>query len=162
MKSMQELFRVLLQDIDWAERRIAQALVPLSDACEDPLLRSAFSVQRFDTREQIARLEKILQIVGGRSRGHHGDAIAGLLADADEVVARTTAGEVRDAGILEAAQTLEHHQIARYSTLVTLAERLGETEAARLLRTSLQEERVTVRLLDQVAGDGHWRPMQAA
>jgi ferritin-like metal-binding protein YciE len=162
MKSMEDLFCVLLQDIYFAERQFGQALPALAEACNVPLLRSAFGLQHTHTHRQIARLETVFELVGRRARVRHCDAIAGLLADAQDIVARTGLGGVRDAGLLAAAHAIGHYQIARYRTLVAMAERLGDLDAARLLRASLEEKRAADSLLSQLAYKSHNSAMQAA
>jgi ferritin-like metal-binding protein YciE len=162
MKSMDDLFLALLQDVYFAEKRWLKSLAVLADASGDPLLRNAFNVMRFDTDEQIGRLERVFEIIGRRARGRHCDAILGIIAEADDVIARTVLGSVRDAGILAAAQAAEHYQLARYLTLMAWAERLGEHEAARHFRKTIEEERAADVFFSQVAAASVNHAAQAA
>jgi len=162
MKSMEDLFYALLQDVYFAEKQLLKSLAVLAAGSGDPLLRNAFNVLRFDTHEQIGRLEQVFEMIGRRARGRHCDAILGIVAEAEDVIARTTLGSVRDAGILAAAQAAEHYQIARYGTLMAWAERLGEHQAARHFRKTMDEEKAADALFGQIAAVSVNHAAQAA
>ena len=162
MKSMEDLFHALLQDVYFAEKQLLKSFAVLAEGSGDPLLRNAFNVLRFDTHEQIGRLEQVFEMIGRRARGRHCDAILGIIAEAEDVIARTNLGSVRDAGILAAAQAAEHYQIARYGTLTAWAERLGEHQAARHFRKTMDEEKAADALFGQIAAVSVNHAAQAA
>lgn len=151
MKSVEDLFHVLLQDVYFAEKQLLRSLAAFADASADGALQHAFATHRIETRDQIGRLEQVFEAIGRRPRGRHCDAILGIVAEADEVIDRTAAGSVRDTGILAAMQAAAHYEIARYATLVAWAERLDEHQAAQLLRQSLDEKRAADTLLGRIA-----------
>jgi ferritin-like metal-binding protein YciE len=162
MRSIEDLFHALVQDVYFAEKHWLKSLAVLANACEDPLLRNAFNIQRFESGEQIARLDQVFEIAGRRARGRHCDAVLGIAAEAESLIGRTTLGSVRDAGILSAAQAAAHYQIARYGTLLAWTERLNDRQSARLLRRSLEEKRGADAMLGQIAASSINHAAQAA
>lgn len=151
MRSIEDLFHALLQDVYFAERQWLRSLDAAIAASVDAAVSRALNVHRLEIKERIGRLEQIFTMVGRRARGKHCDAILGILAELDDVIARTAAGSVRDAGILAAAQAAAHYEIARYTTLLAWAQRLDERQPARLLRQSLDEAKAANALLGRIA-----------
>jgi ferritin-like metal-binding protein YciE len=151
VKSMDELFLHTLKDIYYAEKQIYKSLPKMAKGAKSPDLRQAFEKHRDETAHQIERLETIFESLGAAPRGIRCEAIDGILGEASEVVAEIEDPEVRDAGALAAAQTVEHYEIARYSALIAWADRLGLKEASGLLHQTLDEEKKTDQALTQLA-----------
>jgi len=154
MRSLDELFHSLLQDIYYAEKQLLKALPKLAKKSTNINLQEAFSTHRDETEEHVARLEKVFEIIGKRPRGKMCDAILGIIAEGEEVIEDVRDGAVRDAGILAAAQAAEHYEIARYGTLGEWAKLLGQEEAADLLGKTLGEEKHANELLTSIAVGG--------
>lgn len=162
MRSLEDLFHTLLQDVYFSERHMLKSLATLCGASANPLLRNAFDLHRFETLQQVTRLEHVFELIGRRPRGRYCAAIVAMLAEAEDLIQRSAPGHVRDAGMLSAARAVEHYEIARYATLAAWAERFHEHQAARLLQQSLEEERGADALLEQVAAAGGNHAVQAA
>lgn len=146
------LFVTELKNIYYAERQAVDALGDQADAATTDEVRNAFLQHQEESRGQVMRLEQVFQSIGIDPEEGSCAAIDGLADDADTVVAATTAGSLtRDAGLIIAAQKVEHHEIAAYGSAVTLARVMGHTEAARLLEQTLEEEKNTDRKLTQLA-----------
>jgi ferritin-like metal-binding protein YciE len=151
MKSMQDLFYALLQDVYYAEKQLLKALPKMAKKTANEELETAFLKHRDETERQIERLEKAFEMIDKKPRGKKCDAIIGLIAEGDEVMKEAEDDDVRDAGILAAAQASEHYEIARYGTLCAWAKQLGKPEIARLLHQTLEEEKKTDELLTKIA-----------
>jgi ferritin-like metal-binding protein YciE len=151
VKSMNDLFMHTLKDIYYAEKQIYKNLPKMVKSAGSTELKQAFEKHREETDHQIERLEKIFDQCGASPRAIRCDAMDGILAEAKEVMEEIEDGQVHDAGILAAAQTVEHYEIARYGTLIAWADRLGMTEASKLLRETLEEEKKTDQLLTKLA-----------
>jgi ferritin-like metal-binding protein YciE len=154
MKSMDELFYSLLQDVYYAEKQLLKTLPKLAKKSTNINLQEAFSTHRDETEEHVARLEQVFEIIGKRPRAKTCDAILGIIAEAEEVAEHVEDGALRDAGILAAAQAAEHYEIARYGSLREWAKLLGEEEAADLLDETLAEEKHADELLTSIAAGG--------
>ena len=114
-------------------------------------MSAAFNEHLEQTRGQVKRLEEIFEMLGKAARGKKCDAIEGLTAEADEIIKEAEDDTVRDAGMLAAAQAVEHYEISRYGTLKAWAEKLGMNDAAALLDETLQEEKDTDAKLTELA-----------
>ena len=114
-------------------------------------LRSAFEEHIDQTEEQVDRLEQIFELIGKAPRGKRCPAIDGLAEEASEIMQEAEDRTVRDAGMLAAAQAVEHYEIARYGTLAAWAEKLGMKNAVKLLETTLKEEKETDMKLSELA-----------
>ena len=146
------LFVTELKNIYYAEKQAVNALGEQADAATTDEVRNAFLQHQEESRGQVMRLEQVFQSLGIDAEEGSCAAIDGLADDADMVVANTTSGSLtRDAGLIIAAQKVEHHEIAAYGSAVTLAQVMGHTEAARLLQQTLEEEKNTDRKLTQLA-----------
>jgi ferritin-like metal-binding protein YciE len=151
MRSMDELFHALLQDIYFAEKQLVKALSKLAKNSANEKLREAFTAHREDTEGQIARLEQIFETIGKKPRGKTCDAILGIIAEGQDVIDEADDESVRDAGMISAAQAAEHYEIARYGTLCAWAELLGLDEGLELLKQTLAEEKHADEILTSIA-----------
>lgn len=151
MTTMDELFHTLLQDVYYAEKQLLRALSKLAKNAADEDLAEAFTDHRAETEGQIERLDKVFAMIDRRPRGKKCEAILGIVAEGNEVMEEAEEGNVRDAGLIAAAQAAEHYEIARYGTLVAWAKQLGRPQAARLLQQTLEEEKKADALLSRLA-----------
>jgi ferritin-like metal-binding protein YciE len=151
MRSMKELFYALLQDVYFAEKQLVKMLPKLAKSSANVKLQEAFMNHRDETEEQVARLEKVFEVIGKKARGKTCDAILGIIADGQKVIDEVDDEALRDAGIIAAAQAAEHYEIARYGTLRAWAKRLGLDEAVALLSDTLAEEKHADKLLTSIA-----------
>jgi ferritin-like metal-binding protein YciE len=154
MKTMEELFNNLLQDVYYAEKQLLKTLPKLAKKSSSAELEKAFTDHRAQTEDHVARLEQVFEMMGKTPRGKKCDAILGIIAEGEEVTKEVDADGVRDAGILAAAQAAEHYEIARYGTLCAWAEMLGHDDAVELLQQTLQEEKQADQLLTSIAEGG--------
>lgn len=153
--ALNELFIDELKDIYWAEKHLAKALPKMAKAATSSGLRTAIENHLAETENHITRLEDAFASINEKVVAKKCEAMAGLLMEGDEIVAETEKGSyTRDAGIISAAQKIEHYEIASYGTLKTLAGVLGYSKAADLLDATLQEEKKADSLLTQIAEGG--------
>ncbi|GAB3046181.1 YciE/YciF ferroxidase family protein [Spirosoma pulveris] len=151
-EGLQSLFVSELKGIYYAEKQAVDALGEQADAATTDEVRSAFIQHQEETRGQVARLEDVFRSVGVEVDDKTCAAIDGLVDDAQMVVSETESGSLtRDAGLIIAGQKIEHHEIAAYGSVVTLANVLGYSDAARMLQQTLEEEKNTDRKLTQLA-----------
>ncbi|MFD1144311.1 ferritin-like domain-containing protein [Larkinella insperata] len=150
--SLRELFISELKGIYYAEKQIADALPTMAEAATTDVVRDAFHQHLSETRNQIQRLEQIFQHIGVEADEKTCNAVDGLVDDGDVVIAATDSGSLtRDAGLIIAGQKVEHHEIAAYGSLHSLARLLGYHEAAQLIEQSLDEEKTTDKKLTEIA-----------
>ena len=149
--SLEDLFVQQLEDLYDAEKRIRTGLMQMASAAHNPQLRQAFETHLQETEGQITRLERVFQMVGQEPQRETCEAAKGLIREGSEMINATGDPDVKDAGLIAAAQRVEHYEIAGYGTARTLANQLGHTEAARLLQETLDEEGRTDKLLTQIA-----------
>jgi len=142
-KTLDTLFHDTLKDIYYAERKILKSLPKMARAAQSPVLKSAFEKHRDQTEGQIERLQQVFEIIGKPARGKTCDAIEGILAEGDEIMEEYKGAAALDAGLLAAAQAVEHYEITRYGTLKRWAEVLGLKDAVALLDETLEEESQT-------------------
>jgi ferritin-like metal-binding protein YciE len=150
-KTLNDLFLHTLKDVFYAEKQILKALPKMAKAAESEELKQAFETHREETQGQIERLEQVFEMIGKPARGVQCEAIMGIIEEGKEVMEDFAESEALDAGILAAAQAVEHYEITRYGSLKTWAEELGLRDAAKLLDQNLQEEKKTDQLLTQLA-----------
>jgi ferritin-like metal-binding protein YciE len=149
---LEDLFLETLKDVFFAERQILKGLPKLAKAAAEPKLREAFMHHREETEGQVDRLRQVFEIIGKRAQGKTCEAINGLLEENDELLELApTPSPVRDAGLIAGAQAVEHYEIARYGALVAWAKAMGNDQIAQLLTQSLEEEKKTDTLLNQMA-----------
>jgi ferritin-like metal-binding protein YciE len=151
MKKLDDLFLHMLKDVYHAEKQILRALPKMAKNAESDELRMAFETHREETAVQVERLEQVFELLGKRARGEPCEAIQGLIEEGKEIMEEAEVPDVMDAGLIAAAQAIEHYEIARYGTLKAWADQLGMKDAARLLDQTLQEEKKTDQLLSQLA-----------
>ena len=152
VKTLIDLFIHDLSDIYSAEKQITRALPKLIRAATDEKLKAAFQQHLDETQGQIERLDQVIDAHDElrllRMKCH---ALEGLVEEAQELIEATEAGPVRDAGLIGAAQKVEHYEIATYGTLIALAIKLQLSEAANLLAATLEEEKSTDKKLTSIA-----------
>jgi ferritin-like metal-binding protein YciE len=142
-KTLATLFHDTLKDIYYAERKILKSLPKMARAAQSPELKAAFAKHKDQTEGQIERLQQVFEIIGKPARGKTCDAIEGILAEGEEIADEYKGTPALDAGLLAAAQAVEHYEITRYGTLKRWAKVLGMDDAAALLDATLQEEAQT-------------------
>jgi ferritin-like metal-binding protein YciE len=150
-KNLQELFHETLKDIYFAEKKILGALPKMAKAAKSQALKTAFDKHAAETQEHVARLEKVFEEIDQTPRAKTCDAIMGIIEEGQEVMKELKGAPALDAGLLAAAQAVEHYEIARYGTLKTWAAELGLNQAAKLLETTLGEEKKTDETLTKPA-----------
>lgn len=146
-----QLFMDELKDIYWAEKHLVKALPKMQKAATSAELVDAFADHLAATKEHVSRVEEIFEMMGMRPVAKKCDAMEGLVAEAQELISEEEESAVLDAGLIIAAQKVEHYEIAAYGSLRTLANRMGHTEAAGILEQTLGEEKETDALLTQIA-----------
>ena len=151
IKSLDDLFLHTLKDIYYAENQIVKSLPKMVEKATDPTLKSAFQSHLAETKNEVARLERVFQMLNEDAKGTTCAAMDGILDEAKEVMSEIADNIVLDAGMLSAAQAVEHYEITRYGTLVAFARRLGRQDCAKLLEETLAEEKETDRKLTQIA-----------
>jgi len=160
--SLQELFHETLKDIYFAEKKILGALPKMAKAARSEDLKAAFEKHEAETEEHVARLEKVFEEIDEAARGKTCDAILGIIEEGQEVMKEFKGEPALDAGLLAAAQAVEHYEIARYGTLKTWAEELGLQQAVKLLNETLAEEKKTDETLTKLAEQDVNQHAQAA
>ncbi len=151
LESLQELFVHELQDLYSAEQQILEALPRMAQAASAQELRHAFEAHHRQTEEHVARLEQIFEGLEQDPAGKHCKGMEGLIKEGQELMKEDAAPEVLDAGLIAAAQKVEHYEIAGYGTARTYARILGNEEAARILQQTLDEEGATDEKLSALA-----------
>jgi ferritin-like metal-binding protein YciE len=150
-KTLDDLFLDTLKDIYYAEKQIVKALPKMAKAATSPQLKAGFEQHLEETEGQIERLEQVFELLGKPARGKTCDAILGILEEGKSIMDEYKGTVALDAGLVAAAQAVEHYEIARYGTLKTWAAQLGMKEAVSLLDATLKEEEATDKKLSQVA-----------
>lgn len=150
-KDLNDLFLDTLKDIYYAEKQILKALPKMAKAASSDQLRAAFEKHQAETEGQVERLEQVFEMLDKPARGKTCDAIVGILDEGKEIMDEYKGTDALDAGMLAAAQAVEHYEISRYGTLKAWATELGMNDAARLLDQTLKEEEKTDQALTQLA-----------
>jgi ferritin-like metal-binding protein YciE len=150
-KKLDDLFHDTLKDVYFAERKILTTLPKMAKAAQSQDLRTAFEKHHTETEGQVERLEQVFELLGKKVQGKTCDAIMGLVEEGQEIMKEYKGSPVIDAGLLAAAQAVEHYEISRYGTLKTWAGELGLSEAVELLDTTLQQEKNTDAALTKLA-----------
>jgi ferritin-like metal-binding protein YciE len=151
LSTLKDLYIHELKDLYSAEKQIIQALPKLAKAACNPDLVAGFKKHLEETKEHAVRLEKILKSHDQTTRGPKCKGMEGVVAEGAEMIEEEADDEVRDAGLIAAAQRVEHYEMAGYGTARTYAELLGDTEGAKLLQTTLDEEGATDKKLSELA-----------
>lgn len=150
-KTLDDLFYDTLKDIYYAERQILKALPKMARGAQSAELKAAFEKHKEQTQGQVERLQKVFEIIGKRAQGKTCEAIEGIIAEGEEVMEEFKGTAALDAGLISAAQAVEHYEISRYGTLKTWAQTLGYKDAVKLLDETLQEEGQTDEELTKLA-----------
>jgi ferritin-like metal-binding protein YciE len=151
MKTMEELFNALMQDVYYAEKELTKALPKMAKEAEDKDLKRAFTEHLKETEGHIKRLDKAFEMLGKPAKGKKCDAILGIIAEGKEVIEEVDDNETLDAGLVAAGQAAEHYEIARYGTLCAWAKLIGKPQIAKLLHETLEEEKKADALLSKIA-----------
>ncbi|AUX91823.1 ferritin-like domain-containing protein [Mixta gaviniae] len=152
IKTLEDLFIHDLSDVYSAEKQISRALPKMARAASDEKLIEAFKTHLEETQGQIERLDQLVEATPEvRIKRMKCHAMEGLVEEAQELIDSVEKGIVRDAGLIGAAQKVEHYEIATYGTLRAMAIKLGYKEAARLLEETLNEEKATDEKLTLIA-----------
>lgn len=150
-KGLHELFHDTLKDIYFAEKKILATLPKMAKAAQSTDLKAAFEKHHSQTQDHVARLEKVFGVIDRKPVGKTCDAIMGITSEGAEIMDEYKGSPALDAGLLAAAQAVEHYEISRYGTLRAWAQELGISEAVELLDMTLGEEKDTDAALTQLA-----------
>jgi ferritin-like metal-binding protein YciE len=150
-KTLNDLFVDTLKDIYFAEKQILKALPKMARAAQSEEGKAGFLKHRDETESQVERLVQVFEIIGKPARGKTCEAIQGIIAESEEIIEEFKGSAALDAGLISAAQAVEHYEIARYGTLIAWAKQLGLKDAIPLLQASLAEEEATDKRLTQLA-----------
>jgi ferritin-like metal-binding protein YciE len=142
-KTLEDLFHDTLKDIYYAEKKILKTLPKMQRAAQSEELKGAFEKHRHETEGQVERLQQVFELMGKRPQAKTCDAIEGIVAEGESIIEDFKGTDALDAGLISAAQAVEHYEIARYGTLRRWAGELGMNEAADLLGATLDEESAT-------------------
>lgn len=143
-----------LKDIYWAEKHLVKSLPEMQKAATSEELSAAFEKHTMETQQHVKTLEKVFESLEEKAVAKKCDAMEGLLEEAKSIMEDTEAGTMtRDAGLILAAQKVEHYEIATYGTLVVFAECMGHKEVADLLKETLENEKETDVALTEIAED---------
>jgi ferritin-like metal-binding protein YciE len=142
-KLLADLFHDTLKDVYFAENKILKTLPKMAQAAQSKDLKAAFTKHERETRGQVKRLENVFRILGKPVRAKTCDAIMGITDEGAEIMKDYKGMPALDAGLLAAAQAVEHYEMSRYGTLKTWAQELGMPDAAALLEATLKEEKAT-------------------
>jgi ferritin-like metal-binding protein YciE len=148
---LMKLFEDELKDIYWAEKALTKAIPKMIKNATDEELTQALEDHLEETRDQVTRLEEVFSILGKKATAKKCEAMEGLIKEAEEIMGECDKGAMRDAGIISAAQKVEHYEMASYGTLRQFAETLGLTDAIGLLDETLDEEKAADKKLTEVA-----------
>lgn len=150
-KTLEDMFHDSLKDIYYAERKILKALPKMAKGAQAPDLQAAFEKHRDETEGHVERLQQVFEILGKRAQGKTCPAIDGIIEEGEEILDEYKGTTALDAGLLAAAQAVEHYEITRYGTLKRWANLLGMKDAVRLLDATLTEESKTDEALTGIA-----------
>src|ERR1044072_8492802 len=151
LKTLDELFHDTLKDIYFAEKKILSTLPKMEKAAQDAELKKAFAKHKTETEGHVTRLEKVFAAIDKKPQAKTCDAIVGITDEGAEIMKEYKGSPALDAGLLAAAQAVEHYEISRYGTLKTWANELGLNDAVGLLEQTLAEEKKTDATLTEIA-----------
>jgi ferritin-like metal-binding protein YciE len=150
-KTLDHLFHDTLKDIYYAEKKILATLPKMAKAAQNGELTAAFEKHRAETERQVDRLEQVFALIDKKVQGKTCDAIIGITEEGADIIKDYKGSPALDAGLIAAAQAVEHYEISRYGTLRTWAEELGLNGAVSLLQETLDEEKATDEALTKIA-----------
>ena len=151
MATLEDLYTDLLKDLYSAEKQLVKALPKMAKNAQSPDLQKAFQEHLRQTEGQVDRIERIFSDMDGSPRGKKCVGMEGLIEEGNELLQEDVEPDVLDAGLIAAAQKVEHYEIAGYGTARAWAERLGYDKAARLLQETLEEESMANEKLTKIA-----------
>lgn len=151
LETLQDLFLDELRDLYDAENQLVKALPKMAKASTSSQLRQAFESHLQETQGHVERLDRIFSQLNQKTGGESCDAMKGLVKEGEKIASHIEESPLRDAGLIGAANRVEHYEIAAYGTARTFAQMLGYTDAAQLLQTTLKEEEAADRKLTQIA-----------
>jgi ferritin-like metal-binding protein YciE len=151
MATLDDLYTDLLKDLYSAEKQLVKALPKMAKNAQAPDLQRAFQEHLRQTEGQVERIERIFADMEGSPRGKKCVGMEGLIEEGNELLQEDVEPDVLDAGLIAAAQKVEHYEIAGYGTARAWAERLGYDQAARLLKETLEEESMANEKLTRIA-----------
>ena len=151
IETMEDLFLEQVEDLYDAEKRLVKALPKMADAATSLSLRQAFESHLIETEGHVSRLETVFRTLGQDPKAHTCDAMKGLISEGEDTISDIDQSPLRDAGLIAAANRVEHYEIAAYGSARTFADVLGLSEAASLLEQTLQEEKKADQKLTQLA-----------
>lgn len=151
MKSLDDLFTHFLKDMYYAEKQVLKSLPGMIRKADNPQLKQALEDHRDETEQQIDNIEKVFEQMGMRARGVTCQAIDGIIEEAKEIMSEAEEPMTRDAGIIGAAQAVEHYEITRYGTMIAWAQQLGKKDAIKLLEANLKQEKAADLKLSKLA-----------
>ena len=151
IKTMDDLFLHVLQDIYYAEQQITKALPDMIEKATNRDLTAAFKSHLEETEKQVKRLAQAFELIGENPKGTKCPAIDGIIDEANEIAGEVDDKKVLDAALIAAAQAVEHYEITRYGSLIAWAEELGKSPIAKLLTATLNEEKAADKKLTTIA-----------
>jgi ferritin-like metal-binding protein YciE len=151
LKTLNDLLVDMVKDLYSAENQLIKALPKMAKKSTSPALKKGFEKHLEETMRQKERLEKVAELLDITPKGKKCAAMEGLIEEAEEIISEIKDPEVLDAGLIAAAQKVEHYEIASYGTIATFAKMLGEKEALKLFLQTLEEEKATDLKLTEVA-----------
>jgi ferritin-like metal-binding protein YciE len=162
LDSLRKLYIDQLQQLRSAEIQIAEALPKMIKASTEPTLKQALDTHLQETREHVARLNQLLQQTTGGTDSKKNKGIAALITEGEDIISDATDNAVRDAGIIAAAQKVEHYEMAAYGTVRNFAEILGKIDHADLLQQTLDEEKHADAVLTSISDQANTKADRAA
>jgi ferritin-like metal-binding protein YciE len=151
MKTLEDLFTHFLRDMYYAEKKILRTLPKMARKAEAEELKEALEQHREETEAHVATLEQVFEAMGLKARGVTCVAMDGILEEGKEIMEETDDADARDAGIIAAAQAVEHYEITRYGTMISWAQTLGKRDIVPLLQKSLDQEYAADQKLSKLA-----------
>lgn len=151
LETLNDLLYHELKDIYDAEHQLLQALPLMAETAAAMALKNAFNEHLQQTRTHVQRLEQVFDMLGRKAQRQHCDGMAGVINEGRKMIREDADPDVKDAGLISAAQRVEHYEIAAYGTARTYAAELGNQQICRLLQTTLDEEGQTDKKLTQIA-----------
>ena len=151
MDTLEDLYEDLLKDLYSAEKQLVKALPKMAKNADSPDLQKAFEEHLDQTEKHVERIERIFSNLGGSPRGKKCVGMEGLIEEGNELLKEEVEPDVLDAGLIDAAQKVEHYEIASYGTARAWAEKMGHDDAARLLQQTLEEEAMANDKLTELA-----------
>lgn len=150
-ESFEDLFEGQLYDLYDAENRLVEALPKMAEAASSPELKAAFNAHLRETKQHVSRLEQVFQEIGQKPKRETCAAMKGLIAEGEQMIEATAPAPVKDAGLIAAAQRVEHYEMSGYGSARTFAQYLGHSQAVSLLDATLLEERAADKKLTGIA-----------